>query len=159
RPGKGVNGPRLFARGGFSTPDGKARMVPLQVQPQEQASQSELTLNTGRVRDQWHTMTRTGRVPHLMTHIAGPSLAMHPRDAPLRGITGGCLARLENDHGSVVMRISLDEGVRPGDVFAPMHWTDQFTSSGPIDRLVHAVTDPVSGQPDLKGSKVRVAAM
>ena len=159
RPGKGVSGPRLFARGGFSTPDGKARMVPLRAPRQEQPSESELTLNTGRVRDQWHTMTRTGRVPHLMTHIAGPSLAMHPRDAAIRGIPDRGLARLENDHGAVVMRISLDEGVRPGDVFAPMHWTDQFTSSGPIDRLVHAVTDPVSGQPDLKGGKVRVAAV
>jgi assimilatory nitrate reductase catalytic subunit len=57
------------------------------------------------------------------------------------------------------MRASLDEGVRPGDVFAAMHWTDQFTSSGPIDRLVHAKTDPVSGQPDLKGTKVRISAV
>src|SRR5207302_7091575 len=69
------------------------------------------------------------------------------------------LARIESDHGTVVMRACLDEGVRPGDVFAPMHWTDQFTSSGPIDRLVHAVTDPVSGQPDLKGTKVQVTAV
>jgi assimilatory nitrate reductase catalytic subunit len=57
------------------------------------------------------------------------------------------------------MRVSLDEGVRPGDTFAPMHWTDQFTSSGPIDRVVHAKTDPVSGQPDLKGTRVRVNAV
>jgi assimilatory nitrate reductase catalytic subunit len=53
----------------------------------------------------------------------------------------------------------VDEGVRPGDAFAPMHWTDQFSSSGPIDKLVHALTDPVSGQPDLKGTRVNVAAM
>jgi assimilatory nitrate reductase catalytic subunit len=58
-----------------------------------------------------------------------------------------------------VMRAEVDEGVRPGDVFAPMHWTDQFTSSGPVDRLVHALTDPVSGQPDLKGTPVRVTAI
>ncbi len=111
-------------------------------------------MNTGRVRDQWHTMTRTRTVPHLMTHVSGPALRCIPvmrrrAASPIRAWHG-----IESDHGSVVMRASLDEGVRPGDVFAPMHWTDQFTSSGPIDRLVHAVTDPVSGQPDLKGTKV-----
>jgi assimilatory nitrate reductase catalytic subunit len=134
-------------------------MIPLKLPVQEEAAESSLTLNTGRVRDQWHTMTRTGRVPHLMIHIPAPSIAIHPRDAAARGITDKGLARIESDHGSVVMRVSLDEGVRPGDIFAPMHWSDQFTSSGPIDRLVHAVTDPVSGQPDLKGTKVRVGAM
>ncbi len=159
KPGTGITGPRLFARGGFSTPDGKARMVPLKLPVQEEAAESSLTLNTGRVRDQWHTMTRTGRVPHLMIHIPAPSIAIHPRDAAARGITDKGLARIESDHGTVVMRVSLDEGVRPGDIFAPMHWSDQFTSSGPIDRLVHAAVDPVSGQPDLKGTKVRVDAM
>jgi assimilatory nitrate reductase catalytic subunit len=159
KPGTGVTGPRLFARGGFSTPDGKARMVPLKLPVQQEAAASSLTLNTGRVRDQWHTMTRTGRVPHLMTHIPAPSIAVNPRDAAARGMTDKGLARIESDHGAVVMRISLDEGVRPGDVFAPMHWSDQFTSSGPIDRLVHAAVDPVSGQPDLKGTKVRVSTV
>jgi len=159
RPGTGVTGPRLFARGGFSTPDGKARMVPLTLPIQESVAESELTLNTGRVRDQWHTMTRTGRVPHLMTHIPAPSIAMHPRDAAARGLTEKGLARVESENGSVVMRVSLDEGLRPGDVFASMHWSDQFTSSGPIDRLVHAKTDPFSGQPDLKGTKVRIDAV
>jgi assimilatory nitrate reductase catalytic subunit len=159
RPGTGATGPRLFARGGFSTPDGRARMVPLKLPVQEEAADSSLTLNTGRVRDQWHTMTRTGRVPHLMAHSPAPSIAIHPRDAAARGMIDKGLARIESDHDAMVMRVSLDEGVRPGDVFAPMHWSDQFTSSGPIDRLVHAVTDPVSGQPDLKGTKVRVSAV
>jgi assimilatory nitrate reductase catalytic subunit len=104
-------------------------------------------------------MTRTGRVPHLMTHVAAPALALHPRDATARGIIDRGLARIESAEGSVVMRVSLDDGVRPGDVFAPMHWTDQFASTGPIDRLVHAITDPVSGQPDLKGTRVRVSAV
>jgi assimilatory nitrate reductase catalytic subunit len=58
-----------------------------------------------------------------------------------------------------VLRATFDTGMRPGDVFVPMHWTDQFASSGPVDRLVHAVTDPVSGQPDLKGTRVRVSAV
>jgi assimilatory nitrate reductase catalytic subunit len=158
-PRLGQAGPRLFARGGFSTPDGRGRMVPLQMRLQEGSADFPFTLNTGRIRDQWHTMTRTGRVPRLMTHIAGPSLCLHPRDAAALGIADRGLVRLESAQASVVMRAQVDEGVRPGDVFAPMHWTDQFTSSGPVDRLVHAITDPVSGQPDLKGTPVRVSVI
>ena len=157
--GQVMGGPRLFARGGFSTPDRRGRMIPLTVRVDEEAVGFPLTLNTGRVRDQWHTMTRTGRVAGLMSHISSPSLAMHPRDAAQRGIVDKGLVRIESPHSSVVMRASIDEGVRPGDVFAPMHWTDQFSSSGPIDKLVHAVTDPISGQPDLKGTRVHVAAV
>ena len=159
RPGRGPAGARLFARGGFSTPDGRARMIALAPRPDEDREEFPLILNTGRVRDQWHTMTRTGRVPHLMTHVPAPSLALNPRDATARGIIDRGLVRIESAQGSVVMRASLDEGVRPGDVFAPMHWTDQFASSGPVDRLVHAMTDPISGQPDFKGTPVRVSAV
>ena len=159
RHGNGITGPRLFARGGFSTPDGRGRMVPLQLRAQEGSVDFPLTLNTGRIRDQWHTMTRTGRVPRLMTHIAAPSVSLHPRDAAALGIADHGLVKLESAQASVVMRAQVDEGVRPGDAFAPMHWTDQFTSSGPVDRLVHAMTDPVSGQPDLKGTPVRVTAI
>ena len=156
---RGTTGPRLFARGGFPTPDGRACMLPLTVAPEGRQTGDMLTLNTGRIRDQWHTMTRTGRVPHLMKHIAGPYLALHPRDAARRGIEDGGLARIDSPQGSAVLRVMIDAAMRAGDAFAPMHWTDQFTSSGPIDRLVHAVTDPVSGQPDLKGTRVQVAAV
>ena len=159
RPGRGRTGPRLFARGRFPTPDGRARMLPLAVSVGETLDDYPLTLNTGRVRDQWHTMTRTGRVPRLMTHITGPCLTLHPRDAARRGIEDGGLARIESLYGSTVLRVSINAGMRTGNVFVPMHWTDQFSSSGPVNRLVHAVTDEVSGQPDLKGTKVEAAAV
>ncbi len=159
RPGRGVQGPRLFRSGGFPTPDGRARMLP--VAPPAAAAESlfPLRLNTGRLRDQWHTMTRTGRVPQLMTHSAAPRLAVSPRDAARRGIAEGCLVQLESAHGTAVLRAAIDPGLRPGDVFLAMHWTDQFASAGPAGRLVHALTDPVSGQPDLKGTPVQVAAL
>ena len=157
--GQSQPGPRLFARGGFSTPDGRARMIPLAPPVQKAVTESVLILNTGRIRDQWHTMTRTGRVPRLMTHVSAPSLALHPADAAARGITDGALVKVESAHGSAVVRASLDAGLRPGEVFLPMHWTDQFSSSGPVGTLVHALTDPVSGQPDLKGTRVQVAAL
>jgi assimilatory nitrate reductase catalytic subunit len=159
RRGQGVAGARLFSRGGFSTPDGRARMIPLTPQADPGFAGFPLTLNTGRVRDQWHTMTRTGRIAGLMRHVSSPSLALNPRDAAARGIADKALVLLESHQGAVVMRAAIDEGMRPGDVFAAMHWTDRFSSSGPIDRLVHAVTDPVSGQPDLKGTRVHVSAV
>ena len=116
---EGVSGPRLFARGGFSTPDRKARMIPLSLRAEEGSERFPLTLNTGRVRDQWHTMTRTGRVANLMSHISSPSLALHPRDATLRGIMDRGLVRLTSADATVVMRASVDEGVRPGDRLCP----------------------------------------
>jgi assimilatory nitrate reductase catalytic subunit len=134
-------------------------MVPLGPRPQEKMMEFPLTLNTGRVRDQWHTMTRTGRVPHLMTNAPAPRLSLHPSDAAAHGISDGGLVRVESAHASMVMRADVDEAMRQRDVFAPMHWTDQFASSGPAGRLVHAVTDTVSGQPDLKRTPVRIAAI
>ncbi|HEY4343322.1 MAG TPA: molybdopterin-dependent oxidoreductase [Parvibaculum sp.] len=150
-------GPRLFARGGFPTPDGRARMVPVSGSGAPRIS--ALRLNTGRLRDQWHTMTRTGRVPHLMTHAAAPLLAMHPRDADARSIAPNTLARVENEYGAAVLRVVVTEDQKPGDVFVPMHWTDQFSSASAIGKLVSDRTDPVSGQPDLKASAVEVSAV
>jgi assimilatory nitrate reductase catalytic subunit len=149
----------LFARGGFPTSDGRARMVAVEPMPDAREAGYPLVLNTGRVRDQWHTMTRTGRVPQLMTHTPGPRLVLHPRDAARRGIADGDLVRVCSLHGSAVLRAGIDDALRAGDVFMPMHWTDQFSSSGPVDRLVHGSVDPVSGQPDLKGTKVEVTAV
>ncbi|MDR3527140.1 MAG: molybdopterin-dependent oxidoreductase [Rhizomicrobium sp.] len=157
---RGVSaGPRLFARGGFSTADGRARMVPVGGEAQSLAAPNTLRLNTGRLRDQWHTMTRTGRVPQLMSHSEGPSVTLHPLDAAARGLTEGGLARLLSAAGSTILPVQISDQQRPGDVFVPMHWTDQFSSSGAIDSLVHDKTDPISGQPDLKGSTVTVEAV
>jgi len=158
-PRHGTSAQRLFARGGFPTPDSRARMVPVTGRMADRGAGDALRLNTGRVRDQWHTMTRTGWVPHLMAHSGEPFLAMHPRDAAARGLADGGLARIDSDAGAAVRKVQGTADQSPGDVFAPMHWTDQFSSSGPVDRLVHAKTDPVSGQPDLKGASVRVTVV
>ena len=115
-----------------------------------------LVLNTGRVRDQWHTMTRTGRLPRLMAHQREPMLDIHPADAARLHLGDGGLARIESPHGATVLPVRLSNDLRQGEVFAPIHWTDQFTSAGPIDAIVGAATDPVSGQPELKATPVRV---
>ena len=118
-----------------------------------------LVLNTGRVRDQWHTMTRTGLVPRLMAHRTEPLLDIDFDDATRRGLCDGDLARIESRHGETVMRVRLSSELRRGEVFAPMHWSDAFASSGPIDRLVGGATDPVSGQPELKATPITVSRL
>jgi len=82
-------GGRLFAQGGFATGDGRARMVGIAWRGRPETGSRRLLLNTGRVRDQWHTMTRTGLAPNLMTHTPEPLLAMHPADAAEAGIEDG----------------------------------------------------------------------
>jgi assimilatory nitrate reductase catalytic subunit len=152
---------RLFADGGFATPGGQARFVPTLYRPPAAAvdDQWPFVLNTGRVRDQWHTMTRTGRLPRLMAHQREPALDMHPADAARLGIGAGDLARVESRHGTTVLPVRLSQDMRTGEIFVPMHWTDQFTSAGPIDSIVGAETDPISGQPELKATPVRVTAV
>ncbi len=148
-------------RAELPTPDGRARFVATPYRPLAEPSGREwpLVLNTGRVRDQWHTMTRTGRVPRLMTDCSEPFLDIHPADAEGLGLVAGDLVKVESRHGSTVLPVRFSTEQRSGEVFAPMHWTDSFTSAGPVDRLVGAVTDPVSGQPELKGTPVRVTLL
>jgi assimilatory nitrate reductase catalytic subunit len=151
--------PRLFGdRHDFPTADGKARFVPTPYRPVAAPAHGAwpLLLNTGRVRDQWHTMTRTGRVPRLMAHSGEPLLDIHPADAEWLALAEGGLARIESRYGAAVLPVRLSTDPRRGEVFAPMHWTDRFTSAGPIGRLVGAATDPLSGQPELKATAVRI---
>jgi assimilatory nitrate reductase catalytic subunit len=150
-------GGRLFARGSFPAAGGKARMVPTPLrEPVVARAPGELRLNTGRLRDQWHTMTRTGRVPRLMAHAGEPLLDVHPRDAERCDLVDGGLAAVTTSFGRSTMRVRLSADQREGEIFAPMHWSDCFASAGPVACVVTARTDPVSGQPDLKGTWAKI---
>ena len=154
---------RLFAAGGFPTPDRRARLVPTAYRGRPRApidaAGSGVVLNTGRVRDQWHTMTRTGRVPALIAHTSEPLLSLHPADAARLGIAEGAPVRVTGAGGEAVLRASLTHAQRRGEAFAPMHWSDDFAALGPIARAVGATSDPISGQPALKASPVRLTAL
>jgi assimilatory nitrate reductase catalytic subunit len=145
---------RLFADGGFFTPSGRARLVVTPPPPPLRAAPGAFRLNTGRIRDQWHTMTRTGKTARLAAHLAEPFVEIHPDDARLAGIRHASLVRLSNRHGAVLLRALVTERQGRGQLFVPMHWTDQFTASGRIDSLVPGKTDPHSGQPALKMAEV-----
>jgi assimilatory nitrate reductase catalytic subunit len=115
-----------------------------------------LILNTGRVRDHWHTMTRTGRSPRLSQHLAEPYVEMHREDAQDAGLADADLVRVSSRHGWVLVRALLSPRQRKGTVFVPMHWTDQFAARARIDALVPGDIDPNSGQPGLKHVPVRI---
>jgi assimilatory nitrate reductase catalytic subunit len=150
---------RMFGDGRYFTDNGKARFVPVMPPQPVKPAPGKFVLNTGRVRDHWHTMTRTGKAARLSAHIAEPFAELHPGDAERLGVEPAGLVRLENRHGSVLVRALISPRQRPGSVFVPMHWTDQFSSRARIDTLVTANTDPHSGQPALKMAEVSIQAV
>jgi len=142
---------RFFASGGFYTEDRKARIVAVSPPaPRPDATAHPLELNTGRVRDHWHTMTRTGRSGRLSQHIAEPFVEIHPHDAWRYDVGDADLVRVTSARGSVLVRAMISPRQRRGSVFVPMHWTGQFASAARIDTLIPAITDPYSGQPASK---------
>ncbi|MGY5798550.1 nitrate reductase [Rheinheimera faecalis] len=147
---------RLGSDGQFYTASGKAGFIAVSQQQAADVAADHLLLNTGRIRDQWHSMTRTGRAAALLQHRAEPFLEVHPQDAEQLGLTDGGLARLSNSLGQMDARVRLTEAQRSGECFVPIHWTDQFSSQGRCDVLVPALVDPVSGQPALKQAQVKI---
>lgn len=143
---------RFFADGQFFHPDGKAKMLPVAA-PDIHAA-GGFHLNTGRIRDQWHTMTRSGKSPRLGAHMAEPFVEIHPEDANSLGINVAELVTLEAGRRMSILRALPTDRVAKGALFVPMHWTRQRNASGPVNSVVRTRTDPVSGQPALKCGRV-----
>ena len=148
----------VFSDGRFYTPDRRARFIA--TSPQAPAGRLDddypLALNTGRVRDHWHTMTRTGLAPRLATHVAEPFVDLHPQDALLCGVREHDLARVTSAHGSCVVRVRMSGEMPRKSVFVPIHWNGQFASDARVGKLVNPVVDPVSGEPEFKHTPVSV---
>lgn len=148
---------RFFADGGFYHADGRARFVAVEPAETDRTNPDyPFTLNTGRIRDQWHTMTRTGKSARLSSHIAEPFAELHPRDAIEIGVGNAGLVQIESPLGSAVVRALITERQARGSIFAPMHWNDQFAAKARIDAVVPSIVDRFSGQPASKN--VAVAA-
>ncbi len=147
---------RLLGDGRFPMPDGRGRMVPTPLRGPAHAVSEDwpLALMTGRLRDQWHTMTRTGKAPRLFAHAPEPVVSLHPLDAG--SIVEGGFAVVESAWGRGVFRARLDPGMRRGAVFVPMHWTDRFCRAARANAAVNPAADPVSGQPEFKHTPVCV---
>ncbi|MCW0000719.1 molybdopterin-dependent oxidoreductase [Pararhizobium sp. YC-54] len=148
---------RFFGDGGFFHADGKARFVAVSVPTSGRTSADfPFTLNTGRIRDQWHTMTRTGKSARLSAHIAEPFAEIHPGDAMEIGVASAALVEIESPYGKAVVRALVTDRQARGSLFVPMHWNDQFAAKARIDAVVAPITDPFSGQPASKN--VAIAA-
>ena len=149
---------RLFDDRRYAHADGKARFVATPPRDPIHAPDDDypLTLNTGRVRDQWHTMTRTGKSEKLAGHVTEAFVDLHPQDALSCGVREGELARVSSRWGTMVARVQHGGGMSRGSVFVPIHWNDQVASDARIGAVVNPVVDPVSGEPEFKHTPVRV---
>ncbi|WP_151723582.1 nitrate reductase [Acinetobacter ursingii] len=155
---QGIAVEQLFDRGDFSHKNKKAKLIAtLAIDPVHTISEDyPLILNTGRIRDQWHTMTRTGLSANLTTHRAEPFCEIHPNDALKFGIQDKALVEVRSEWGSCVLRVTLDQGVRRGQIFAPIHWTEQVASDARIGKVVNPVVDAISGEPEFKHTPVAI---
>ena len=150
---------RLFENVRFMTPDGRARLIAVSSRAafQQPTSETGLLLNTGRIRDQWHTMTRTARASRLMHHRSEPFIEVHPEDARAAGAQNGQIARLHNTLGEYFGRVRVTTAQPQGSLFIPIHWNDQFAHQGRASALIEAVCDPISGQPESKQGRVALS--
>ncbi len=151
----------MYSDGKFSTADGRARFIA--ITPQSPAAtvsqQFPFILNTGRVRDHWHTMTRTGMSPRLSAHDIEPFVEIHPEDARRFELVDGKLAQISSETGAeIFVRIRLTERQQSGSLFVPMHWNLQFSAQARVGSLIQTVVDPISGQPEFKHAVANIKA-
>ncbi|MHB8475848.1 MAG: nitrate reductase [Steroidobacteraceae bacterium] len=149
---------RLFADGRFYHADGRARLVATRPRPPRFALDQEypLVLNTGRIRDQWHTMTRSGRSARLASHLPEPFVDMHASDALLFGAREGALVRVVTRWGHMVARLRTSGEIARGSIFVPIHWSGSNASDARVGALVGPGVDPISGEPEFKNTPARV---
>ncbi|MGZ5828910.1 MAG: nitrate reductase [Xanthobacteraceae bacterium] len=157
----GDTGPqaRFFADGGFFADDHKARFVAPEVPAlrTETSAGWPLRLNTGRIRDQWHTMTRSGTSPRLGQHLPEPFVEVHPDDAIRFGVNDDSFARVVTDYGQCILKVVVSERQQRGMLFAPIHWSEATASAARVGALVAPLTDPFSGQPENKATPASIA--
>ncbi|WP_348761135.1 nitrate reductase [uncultured Salinisphaera sp.] len=143
---------QLFTDGVYPTDDGRAHLVAVTPRGPANAVSADypLALNTGRIRDHWHTMTRTAKSERLAAHIPEPFVEIHPSDAEDHDIIDGALATIRTAWGTATLRVIVTDRQRRGSLFAPMHWNDQFASSARVGTAANPAVCPISGEPEFK---------
>jgi assimilatory nitrate reductase catalytic subunit len=151
---------RFFAEGRFFSNDHRARFIAPEIPAlrTETTAGRPLRLNTGRIRDQWHTMTRSGLSPRLSQHLPEPFVEVHPDDAIRFGVTDDSFARVVTDYGQCTLKVAVSERQQRGMLFAPIHWSEETASTARVGALVAPFTDPFSGQPENKATPASIAA-
>jgi assimilatory nitrate reductase catalytic subunit len=153
---------RLYVDRVFPTDTGRARFFAWGYRPPAERTDARysIRLTTGRLRDQWHGMSRTGTLAQAFSHTPEPALEMHPGDLARRSLKSGDLAMVESRRGRVIVPVAASDDVASGQAFLAMHWGDRFlggAEGGGVNALTIAAFDPVSKQPELKHAVVRVA--
>ncbi len=150
---------RMFTDRKFFTQSGKARFVASKASLADAVkviSENSLVLNTGRLRDQWHTMTRTGSAPKLTSHDDVAFIELNPSDAMKFGLKHHAIARVFNALGEVSLQVKIDDSIDSGQAFMPIHWNRKYAKASTANTLVRPNVDPISGQPEFKASNVSV---
>ncbi|UOQ51966.1 molybdopterin-dependent oxidoreductase [Hymenobacter cellulosivorans] len=160
RPGQAASGtPRLFTDHRFYTPSGRAQIHPVAATFRSEAPDLDFPfiLTTGRLRDQWHTMTKTGKVSKLRQHSPQAFIEVHPHDAQALQVQEGELVTVSSRRGSVRVAARLTTGIRPGVVFLPMHWGKILGSDlHRANNVTSNAVDPISKEPDFKFCAVQL---
>ncbi|HHX8282441.1 TPA: nitrate reductase [Vibrio diabolicus] len=151
-------GGRPFADGIYSHPDGKARFVVTSELPQRLERTKGWWLNTGRQRDQWHTMTRTGHIAHLASSELEPTVYMNTLSATQNRLKAGQLTKLfqPTSNTGIYAKVAIDEGLGFQELFMSMHWAGRYGGESSVNAIINGAKDPISGQPAFKSSYVEV---
>lgn len=149
---------RLYTNNIFQTKDGKANFVDVEFKDVAEPTDKDypFSLTTGRIRDQWHTRTKTSQVPSLNQHVTHPRISMSPKDAEELGIKEKELVRVISRRGEVVVPLRITEDILDGLAFMPMHWGNLSSTGGRINTVVNNFVDPISKEPEFKHSAVSV---
>ncbi|SDT92509.1 assimilatory nitrate reductase (NADH) alpha subunit apoprotein [Pseudomonas pohangensis] len=149
---------RLYADGQFPTESGRARFLAeaYRAPREKREARFPLTLNTGRLRDQWHGMSRTGTAARLFGHVEEAVLGLHPDEMRRRRLLNGELVKLRSRRGSLIVPVQADDSVRSGQAWLPMHWGKRFLKGLGVNVLTQPAFDPLSKQPELKQAGVEV---
>jgi anaerobic selenocysteine-containing dehydrogenase len=153
--------PRLYTDARFPTEDGRARLVAVEHDPPVEPPDAAypLILTTGRVRDHWHTLTRTAKSPALAARTREPLLEVHLRDARRAHIRDGDFVEITSRRGKAVAQARVGETIREGTCFLPFHWGRQWGFYKAANNLTLSARDPLSRQPELKACAVRLRAL
>jgi assimilatory nitrate reductase catalytic subunit len=166
KPGDKEGKKRLYEDAIFPTPDGKANFVNTVYQPtaEQRESRYPFSLNTGRLRDQWHGMSRTGTLGRLFGHVAEPLVQMNQQDMLRRLLKEGDLVHVTSKRGSIMLPVQASDEIGLSQAFIAMHWGSEYLSgrSSTGERLagINAITTsaycPTSKQPELKHAAVKI---
>ena len=155
---KNTDSRRFFSQGSVFVDNGNVQLIPIDPRPPKSKISTEypLVLNTGRIRDQWHTMTRTGLAPRLNQHLPEPFMLIHPQDALIYALDDGDLVKIFNSQSEIILTTKYSSDQRRGEIFCPMHWSDTFTKNARVGQLIDKHIDPISGQPEFKYTPVEI---